>query len=203
MRIRTLGAGRDYGATSTPRSFGDVTVVACTYAAGAHTPRHLHERPYFGLVLAGAFTEAYASRRIGVAAGDVAFHPAGESHATSVQRALRIVRVELGARFTSEELAPLLDRRADVLEPPAAAAAWRLFDEVRQPDALSPLVVEALALELAAHALRSSRDRHVPRWLARIRERLRHEFAMPFSLAEIARDAGVHPGHVARVFRQH
>jgi AraC-like DNA-binding protein len=42
-----------------------------------------------------------------------------------------------------------------------------------------------------------------PRWLARVRERLHGALTDPVSLDELATIAGVHPGHLTRVFRRY
>jgi AraC family transcriptional regulator len=66
------------------------------------------------------------------------------------------------------------------------------------------VAIEAAALDLLAACVDVPSRPEVsrPRWLARVEERLREECAAP-SLAALASDAGVHPVHVARVFRRH
>lgn len=46
-------------------------------------------------------------------------------------------------------------------------------------------------------------DRRFPQWLERVRNMLEQRFAEPYKLSEIAAEAGVHPGHLAREFRKH
>jgi AraC family transcriptional regulator len=41
-----------------------------------------------------------------------------------------------------------------------------------------------------------------PAWLARAREMIEDRFREPLRLADLAREAGVHPAHLSRVFRQ-
>jgi AraC family transcriptional regulator len=65
------------------------------------------------------------------------------------------------------------------------------------------LAAEGAVLELFA-SLDCERNEHAharPRWLVRVIDRLRTEFHEPFSLAGLAAEAGVHPGHLWRVFR--
>jgi AraC family transcriptional regulator len=42
----------------------------------------------------------------------------------------------------------------------------------------------------------------VPRWFVRVRDRLHDEFRSRLRMCDLARDAGVHPVHLARVFRR-
>ncbi|HYC57980.1 MAG TPA: AraC family transcriptional regulator [Thermoanaerobaculia bacterium] len=200
--MQRLNHGQDFANTSAQKMFGDVTVVRCGYSRAARTPRHLHDRPYFGVVLAGRFEETYATRTIGANRDEVAFHPAGEDHATSVFAGLRIIRIELGSRFAAGDTASLLERAPTVLPCRGGDFIRRLVSECRSPDALTPLVFESVALELIARLGRSP-DEDAPAWVARIRNRLREEYAHAHTLADLARDSGVHPGHVARAFRRH
>ncbi|MDQ3822236.1 MAG: AraC family transcriptional regulator, partial [Actinomycetota bacterium] len=64
------------------------------------------------------------------------------------------------------------------------------------------LVLELFAL-LARRADGAARSEPAPRWLERARERVDDRFADRFSVADIARDVGVHPAHLAREFRRH
>lgn len=200
--MERLKAGQDFASRSAPAMFGDVTVVRCAYADASTTPRHLHDRPYFGVVLAGRFEETYAGRRIAADRDHIAFHPAGDGHVTNVFPGLRIIRIELGPRFSATDVAPLLERAPAAL-PSRGDLVARVAAECRRPDALTPLVFESVSLELIAELGRSGNDAGAPPWLARIRERIRDEYARPHTLADLARGAGVHPGHAARAFRQH
>jgi AraC family transcriptional regulator len=202
--VQRLGSGEDFASHSAAKTFGDVTLVRCSYRSAALTPRHLHAQPYFGLILGGHFREDYNSHAIEAGRGQVAFHPADSSHTTNLAPGIDILRVELGAQFTSRECARMLERNASVVSGVRGAVLSRLVDEFEEPDCVTPLVVEGMALELIASLVRSQNDaRTPPRWLARVRELLRDELGRPHSLAALAREAGVYPSHVARAFRSH
>ena len=83
--------------------------------------------------------------------------------------------------------------------------ARRISMEIARPDDLTPLAVEALGLELLAVVARqfTIAPRAVPAWLARVRDRLHDEFADAPTLDALSRLAGVHPGHLTRMFRRH
>jgi len=72
-------------------------------------------------------------------------------------------------------------------------------------DDVSPFAMEGLALELVAATARQREkvvERKPPRWLEQARELLHAHFADTLSLSEVAAAVGVHPAHLARVFRQ-
>jgi len=73
-------------------------------------------------------------------------------------------------------------------------------------DTASPLAIEALALEIAAHLIRDGErctKLTPPLWLRRVKQRLDEDFRETPSLAELARIGDVHPTHLCRHFRRH
>ena len=88
---------------------------------------------------------------------------------------------------------------------PMVQLAMRLYGEFRDRDALAPLAMEGLMLELLAAAGRcpvTSADPRPARWLRQARDLVQDRFAENLSLRDIALAVGVHPAHLARSFRQ-
>ncbi|MGI8657125.1 MAG: helix-turn-helix domain-containing protein [Pyrinomonadaceae bacterium] len=87
--------------------------------------------------------------------------------------------------------------------------AWltmRLYNEARQTDEVSSLAVEGLALEILAELSRQQKtvsERRPPRWLEQARELLHTQFPETLTHDCIAKSVGVHPVHLATVFRRH
>jgi AraC family transcriptional regulator len=82
--------------------------------------------------------------------------------------------------------------------------ARHLYEEFRADDPAGRLAIEGLALALVADAARvdGRRPRPAPRWVGRAVEILRSAPEDPPGLAAIAAEVGVHPVHLARVFRR-
>jgi AraC family transcriptional regulator len=79
----------------------------------------------------------------------------------------------------------------------------RLHREFRCFDSLSPVAIEGLGLELLAVTCRSSgAASRRPRWLEQAREIVHERCAEPMSVTAIAHEVGVHPVHLAQVFRR-
>jgi AraC family transcriptional regulator len=196
-----LAAGSDYGERSIATAIAGLSLVQCEYRRDAQTPSHYHAGPYFGLVLRGGYRELYRGVKLELRRGAVAFHPAEERHSTRMSdEGLRIFRIELGAQLT-RRVTEYLPTRPRMMSVEAAATARRMRHELSNADALSPLVLEGLALDLILDAARA--DRAVTgRWLARVHQRLHDEFATSLSLQSLAETAGVHPTHLARAFRR-
>ncbi len=83
-------------------------------------------------------------------------------------------------------------------------AALRLHREMWIEDSASPLVMEALIVELVAGCVRCrlpQGDTTPPRWLRQARELVQSRFRERLALGEIAVSVGIHPSHLSRMFR--
>jgi AraC-like DNA-binding protein len=85
----------------------------------------------------------------------------------------------------------------------ASVLAPRLRRALASRERASALLAEDLALEVLALVLPPERlPEPLPAaWLARVHDRIRAEFREDVSVAELAREARVHPVHLARAFR--
>jgi AraC family transcriptional regulator len=177
------------------------------YPARLEIPLHAHERPYLCAVLrGGCYSEMCGGRTWTCTPRTLFLRPPGEPHANRFGDAGgRVFGVELGPAW-SERLAP----RQRTLERPAsfegvcAGLARKLHREFRQDDPAAPLIVEGLVLEILGEACRAvpSGEVRVPAWLRRARDILHDRYDRPPGLAEMADEVGVHPLHLARVFRR-
>jgi AraC-like DNA-binding protein len=160
------------------------------------------------LVLDGVCVETYGGGARTVAPSWLVVHPAGEPHANHWSRTGgRCFHIDFGPVWADRvrEHSALLDAPGEFRGGPPVQLARRLFVEFRCRDALSPLVIEGLALELVGEATRAAAGRLgcPPGWLRRAQEVLHDRFAARFTLAAVAAAAGVHPTHLAAVFRRH
>ena len=99
-----------------------------------------------------------------------------------------------------------LDRPGSFQSPQIQWLTARLRRELAMMDPASPLVIEALALELVVEAARRQlnlSEQQWPRWLSRAKEFLHAHYCEALSLRDVARAAEVHPVHLARTFRRH
>jgi AraC family transcriptional regulator len=84
--------------------------------------------------------------------------------------------------------------------------AARLYWESRNLDCFSPLAAEALALEIISEATRNASttdEKHgTPSWLVQAIELLHETLPDNLTVERIANVVGVHPVHLARVFRR-
>jgi AraC family transcriptional regulator len=189
-----------YGQPLRSRAFPGMSLVEIAYANSLRTPEHCHERDLLCLVLDGPFVERCGRRQRTRKALEVFFHPAGESHASEFCAAgARILRIEIDPRF----------RPTDAGEPDGESSAHlarRLYEEFLLPDDASRLAVEEIALRLVARIpgfRTQASDRTLPAWLPDVEACLRGGYDGRLTLRDVAAAAGVHPIHLATVFRRH
>ncbi len=184
-----------------------VRLLEKSHRPGEDLPWHVHALPYVSLLSAGRYREELGSGVTDCRPATIVVHPAGELHRNVFHdRRARLFDLEL----EEAALAGLGDARrafADRIVVRGAHAAGvlaRLQLELRAPDELTALVVQGALFELAAAILRERRPGGpVPAWLRRAEAVLRDRYAAPPGLAELAREVGVHPGHLSRGFRRH
>jgi AraC family transcriptional regulator len=178
------------------------------YRAGDTIPRHSHDLAFFYTVLGGAYTETLGRVQIDRAPLALAFRPAGEEHShacgAAPARCFNLA-VEPGWVERIREYAGRLGGPTEIRGPGVPALVAGLYREFTSGDGLALLAAEGLAVELlvaAARGLAGAAEAVHPRWLARVRDCLHARFAEPLSLAGVAATTGVHPVHLARVFRR-
>jgi AraC family transcriptional regulator len=190
LRAENLSAGRFYGNVPHKRALPSAILSEVVHRQALDVPEHSHELAYFTLLLSGSYFERFGSRstddRIG-ADGARCF----------------TIEIRPGQLDGLHGFSPVT---LDFAEH-GTSLSWlgaRLFREFKMWDKCSELVAEGLTLELLGHAARSAStvDRHPPKWLPAIEDRLKDQFLENISTVELANEAGVHPVHLASVFRR-
>ena len=203
--LNRLNAGYFYGTVLRSCATTEFTLTETAYSSGVKLPEHAHERAYFCFVLQGCFAESYGSQSHECHATTLIFHPRGEMHSDYFHTAARCFNLQIDSKLTDrlQLQTPMMDCLAHFRGGLLAQLAARLYREFRGMDELSPLVVEALTLEMVVEAFRhSSRQQKggPPRWLNRARKLLDDDFREPHTLSEISAYAQVHPAHLAATF---
>jgi AraC family transcriptional regulator len=187
---------------------GPFTITRSAYGAGQVLPSHTHANACATIVINGLVIERVDGRRFECRRDGFLVRPAGVVHANVYgPRGAECMIVSASAEWVaSDRIARTVFEtpRASTTQAPLVVAR-RIRRELGIGDDASVLAIEGLTLELIASTARQlveRRPRSVPRWLHEVRDRLHHDFAAPVRLNAVARDAGVHPVHLARAFRQ-
>lgn len=179
------------------------------HAAGdVSMPLHVHNSPRITLILQGESAEVDESKR-GAECGPLSliYTPANMRHAhivksPTITTLCASIEPQLFTQFGLEEITrPMFIRRG-----PAISTMLRIQTELQQDDAASGVILQGLFLQLFGEMNRRQvRKRPVepPAWLPRACSLLRERCLENISIEEISKEIGVHPCHLARVFRLH
>jgi AraC family transcriptional regulator len=179
------------------------------FPARGRLDEHAHENAHFCFVVEGRYAESHERQTVDCSPSTLTFRPAGEAHRNEFyDEPVQVLTVEIPPRWIERiaEESIALPHALSFHGGLVAGLARRLANEFQQMHSGAGLVLEALSLELLVAAARlSPRDgaRTAPRWLEHARELIHARFAERLTLDDIAAHAGVHPVHLATVFRRH
>jgi AraC family transcriptional regulator len=193
------------GAHAVKAAVGAFSLQRLRFPAGHTIPWFEPEWGYLALVLEGSMQKRFSNDTWSLARDSFATLPPGAAHSTDFgAKTTHVLTVypcseEAGSLFTRF----LRDRR-EINAPAAVTLGRRIVRELEAPDASSALAAEGLVLQLLALGERESATpvREGSVWLSAVVELLHERAPHVPSLGELAEEAGVHPGHLARAFRQ-
>ncbi len=204
---RILSPGATHGQSLRSRRFAGFNLIEAEFPARSAIPAHGHQNAFFRLILEGQSDDVTSGQTFAGGPSTMVYHPPGEEHSNYWPGYGRSLVLELSsdAWGRCRDLAPLPAERSAYRSGPLVSLAKQLHEELRHPDAASSLAMEGLALELIAAASRDANQLHsrVPVWLRKVEQALQDRSGEALSIGEISGVAGVHPGHLARVFRRH
>jgi AraC family transcriptional regulator len=180
---------------------GSFALQKLRFPAGHRISWFEPEWGYLALLLDGAMQKRFSRDTWSLVRDGLATLPAGAGHYTDFGvKPTHVLTIyprtdEAGVLFTR-----FLRERRHMSAPAAAALGRRIVCELTAPDASSELAVEGLVLQLLAIGERESPRRNG--WLAAAVDVLDARTPDAPTLSEVADAVGVHPGHLARAFRQ-
>ena len=182
-----------FGTRIAERKIGSYHLSLRDYAEHAELPPHRHSGAFATIVVSGGLREESARGAVDCATHHLIVHAPEERHRNRFGRKTQCLSIE-GGSFT---------RTACLRSASETGIAAKLIREFRHTDALSPLAVEALMLELFVASERLHDDDRAPRWLEAVHDLISERFFEPLTLADLASRVDVHPGHIARAVRRH
>lgn len=202
-----LDCGHFFGVNRLERRVAGFLLSETHYRGGLLVPPHVHELPYFAFLLAGGYQEHLGRQAMTFAPQSFVFHPSHEvRHGRLRDTGARLFHVEMAPRCLEQlrDEGCMLGDSVVREVGPMVSLSQRLYREFRQTDTASAFAVEGIALEIVGALLRSAPrlESHVPRWLARARERVHDESERPLTVQAVAADVGVSPVRLSRAFRR-
>lgn len=189
---------------------GDFRLIDATFPPHTKLNTHYHDRAGCSVVLEGVIEKVFSGKSYTSPTSSIVVMPPQEQHeARFAYNGARILIIE-PSLASDETLGPftnMFNRIHNFQDVYCTRIAWQICGELAAPDAISPLAVEGLVLALLAQAARRHKSLHgkpsPPAWLGYAREYLHDSFSANIRVSEVAENVGVHPVHLARVFRLH
>ena len=205
-----LSLSRHSGAILNTQKVAELIVTENAYAPQARLPKHSHQQACFCLVLQGAYTEVYSRKTLNCEPFSLVFRPAGEMHSdhfSSVRVRCFIIEFDNSWLERVHTYTAGLEGPRTFHQNSIVWRALKLRKEIKRMDAVTPLTIEGLMLEMMAEASRhcgkTSSSDVPPRWLAQAREILQEHSTERLTLSSLAETVGVHPVYLACAFRRH
>jgi len=170
------------------------------YASNKESGLHYDSSARISMVLWGDLKERTGGQEVEAGAFSLVVKPRDVKHANQYgNRGARIFSV----LFPGDQLPDFLPK-GDTYQWYCRGAQASIVRFIRQLQAPAPDVSELL-IELLSSLPEPSAvsEKWPPDWLVRIREKMDDCFTEQIRVRDLAEQAGVHPVHLARVFRQH
>jgi AraC-like DNA-binding protein len=184
------------------RNFSLGRLTAMTFPPHLSLPRHQHPEATVAVILRGGFLGTYAGVQRDCSPMTLVVEPAGASHDNRFAGSATTVLTLSLAPGSSPAVQALADTHRFSRDAFAAGLARQADAELRSPDELTPLAVEALGLELVARLARTPSEGGAPAWLAEARDLLHERLAESLRLSDVASAVGVEADRLARAFRR-
>lgn len=206
--IKKLAAGCLHGKVLKSLQVNDFILSETWHPAKSKLLKHSHSNPYFCFVLEGVYTELYGKKELVCNPSTLTFRAAGEEHEDRFHnRDGRVFVLEIPSKWIDKlrENSLKLDSSIKFQNGTLSHLITKLNREFHHMDGASHLAIEGLTIEILAQAARNSVSTFKgkePRWLKQVIELLNNSFFENLSLEDIGLQVGIHPVHLATVFRQ-
>jgi AraC family transcriptional regulator len=200
-----LATGEFFGKTDRRIGLDGVSISTTSYEPLEQQPWHTHEHATFFAHLAGGQVDERSDAEWSMPRLAIIYHPTSSPHRSRIgPTGAKGVNVELTERWLNEngiDLKSLGEHRISDSSD-AQSSALRLI-RAYSSAVLTDAEISDVALEMVEGFLQQPQALHSsrPRWLARTEEQIGLRFREPIGLTVLAREVGVHPVHLARVFR--
>jgi AraC family transcriptional regulator len=192
---------------------GDFSVSELAFGSNFRLPPHHHEPACISLLASGTMEKGFGPRIYQLPASSMITIPPGETHTDHFgDQGSRIVVIQVNGGMAKrhpimEPGLKLLDEIVEKRGPQFDGFARRLSDELRTPDDLSGLAVSGLVFELISSLGRDDRRERArgaqPPWLSKVLDYLHTHDDHKVNIEDVAAEVDLHPGYLARTFRQH
>jgi AraC family transcriptional regulator len=185
----------------------DLTFGELIQFGDRRVPPHVHENSFYHLVIAGGYDESSPRGRIWFQPFSSAFTHSNQIHDGQIAPCgAHFFTIAIGGFWLDEfrQLRPEPETVSDTRGGDLTCRGIQLYGELRSEPSDCSLTIDSLIWELltAASGMQMRELDAVPRWWRRVLDLIHSECNRALRTAELAAEAGVHPVHLARVFRR-
>jgi AraC family transcriptional regulator len=204
-----LREGEFYSPVQARLRTDDVLLSELRQPCSRNVPRHEHELAYVTVILRGDYLEGDRGKLDELRPMTAVFNPAGTAHSTVIGPSgaclftIELREGNLGRLGMNLPGRTTFDRGAGAMLWPGLRLYSAFKIQIGGATAMENDIVEAHILEmLGAITGFEASENKAPRWFGGVKERLHEGFREPLRMRDLAREAGVHPVHLARAFRK-
>ncbi len=194
-----------YGSHLVGESTSSFFVSNAYHAQGTSSPSHSHDYGCLHFVLDGVYVEKIEDETFVVEPGAILYKPDGIAHSNDFRESdAKTCRIQIEEASDLEINLP--NRPLHLTAPIFCSLFGQMQSELREIDDLTCRSIESLSWHIVCQLIRTSvstnpQVEHVR--VRRVIERLKAEFRSPPSAHEIAKEFGIHRGHLSRIFKSH
>jgi len=177
------------------------------YPDGYDMSLHDHDTDCYVFVLQGVLTGKMGSNDLCASKTNLFYVPTGEMHTNQFHGLVRTFDIvpTKGYRVKFADHILLSTGFKTWEDHASTLVASRMYREFLNSDPATPLILTGLMMELVGEISRTRRveDSSPPAWLASAIDFIHANLSDQFTLEDIGLSVGIHPAHLARVFRKY
>lgn len=201
-----LQLGQYYGQTLEFMDVNGIVLTTSRYKKECLVPEHYHSNPYFCYVVEGSYTEYSYKNELDCTKGDILFHPGERKHYNKFHEIPGICfNLEFSSHWKEKvSLSQLeLSTITRITQRNVQGVFQKIYNEFRQPDNLSTLMIESLTTEmLVLFSRNNNRKESTPYYIKRVVAYIEERYFTRLSLAELASYVNLSPEYLARAFKK-
>lgn len=203
-QINNLKGEKFFGQAATRRHVSSFILSEVFYKQPVKIPERTNKLAGYTLILDGKYSETFAGRLYHHSAMSVIWRQAGISHSDYIdEEGCRLFKIEIQPSYLDK--LNLFSTSPEYFSERGGMLVWnakKLYQEVNKWQIGSDQVVEGIVLQMLGYSMRKqTEEKQPPLWLKRVINRLNEEFTENIKVETLASDAGIHPVHLASVFR--
>jgi AraC family transcriptional regulator len=201
-----LQTGQYFGSATQKLETAGMIVTQSSYDINIDIPLHYHQNPHFCYFIKGGCSEFVHKQEFPCLPGDLVVHPHQIEHKNHYYNDVtKLLHIEFDP-FCYKKLNENgihFNQFRQLKHQTIKNVFQKIYDEYKQPDTFSRLIVEGLVYELLVDiSIPDRKEKNIPCKIKRIIEIMHDHYQEPIGLAWLASSIDIQPEHLARKFKK-